>query len=225
MREYFPLIFIGALIGCFSVAFLIAYFSIKNRKEAIGFDRNMKDSEILRRLLRYAKPYWKNFLFVFVIMVLSISHEIVSPLILGYAEELIKHDFEMRSLLLCVAVYAGVLVVSMLCTYAEAVVLQKTGQKILSAIREDLFAHIESLSHAQLNTIPVGKLVTRVTNDTNAISNMFTNILVSLIKNSFIVAGVLIAMLCLNYMLTLMVLCFVPFIVLFTVIFRKNQKT
>ena len=224
MREYFPLIFIGALIGCFSVAFLIAYFSIKNRKEAIGFDRNMKDSEILRRLLRYAKPYWKNFLFVFVIMVLSISHEIVSPLILGYAEELIKHDFEMRSLLLCVAVYAGVLVVSMLCTYAEAVVLQKTGQKILSAIREDLFAHIESLSHAQLNTIPVGKLVTRVTNDTNAISNMFTNILVSLIKNSFIVAGVLIAMLCLNYMLTLMVLCFVPFIVLFTVIFRKFSR-
>ncbi|MCI6502934.1 MAG: ABC transporter ATP-binding protein/permease [Clostridia bacterium] len=224
MREYFPLIFIGALIGCFSVAFLIAYFSIKNRKEAIGFDRNMKDSEILRRLLRYAKPYWKNFLFVFVIMVLSISHEIVSPLILGYAEELIKHDFEMRSLLLCVAVYAGVLVVSMLCTYAEAVVLQKTGQKILSAIREDLFAHIESLSHAQLNTIPVGKLVTRVTNDTHAISNMFTNILVSLIKNSFIVAGVLIAMLCLNYMLTLMVLCFVPFIVLFTVIFRKFSR-
>ena len=224
MREYFPLIFIGALIGCFSVAFLIAYFSIKNRKEAIGFDRNMKDSEILRRLLRYAKPYWKNFLFVFVIMVLSISHEIVSPLILGYAEELIKHNFEMRSLLLCVAVYAGVLVVSMLCTYAEAVVLQKTGQKILSAIREDLFAHIESLSHAQLNTIPVGKLVTRVTNDTNAISNMFTNILVSLIKNSFIVAGVLIAMLCLNYMLTLMVLCFVPFIVLFTVIFRKFSR-
>ena len=224
MREYFPLIFIGALIGCFSVAFLIAYFSIKNRKEAIGFDRNMKDSEILRRLLRYAKPYWKNFLFVFVIMVLSISHEIVSPLILGYAEELIKNDFEMRSLFLCVAVYAGVLVVSMLCTYAEAVVLQKTGQKILSAIREDLFAHIESLSHAQLNTIPVGKLVTRVTNDTNAISNMFTNILVSLIKNSFIVAGVLIAMLCLNYMLTLMVLCFVPFIVLFTVIFRKFSR-
>jgi len=63
--------------------------------------------------------------------------------------------------------------------------------------------------------------VTRVTNDTAAISMMFTNIIVNLVKNFFIVIGVLVAMLCLNYMLTIMVLCFVPFIVLFTVVFRK----
>ena len=102
--------------------------------------------------------------------------------------------------------------------------LQRTGQRILSALREDLFRHIESLSHAQLNVIPVGKLVTRVTNDTNAISMMFTNILVNLIKNCFVILGVLVAMLCLNYELTLMILCFVPFIVLFTVIFRKFSR-
>ncbi|MBE5772289.1 MAG: ABC transporter ATP-binding protein, partial [Clostridiales bacterium] len=105
-----------------------------------------------------------------------------------------------------------------------AIVLQKTGQKILSSLREDIFTHIEKLSHEQLNQIPVGKLVTRVTNDTNAISMMFTNILVQLVKNVFIILGVLIAMLCLNYMLTLMVLCFVPFVVLFAFIFRKFAR-
>ncbi|MBQ8343954.1 MAG: ABC transporter ATP-binding protein, partial [Clostridia bacterium] len=61
-------------------------------------------------------------------------------------------------------------------------------------------------------------------NDTNAISMMFTNIVVNLVKNTFIIIGVLVAMLCLNYMLTLMVLCFVPFIVLFTIIFRKFSR-
>ena len=70
----------------------------------------------------------------------------------------------------------------------------------------------------------MGKLVTRVTNDTNAISMMFTNILVNMAKNVFVVVGVLAAMLMLNYALTLMVLCFVPFLVLFTVIFRKFTR-
>lgn len=78
--------------------------------------------------------------------------------------------------------------------------------------------------HEQLNEIPVGKLVTRVTNDTNAISMMFTNLLVTLTKNIFVILGILVAMLALNYELTLMVLCFVPFIVIFTVIFRKFSR-
>ena len=70
----------------------------------------------------------------------------------------------------------------------------------------------------------MGKLVTRVSNDPNAISYMFTNILITLVKNVMVVFGVLGAMLMLNYVLTLMVLCFVPFIVLFTVIFRKFSR-
>ena len=67
----------------------------------------------------------------------------------------------------------------------------------------------------------MGKLVTRVTNDPNSISYLFTNILVTLVKNTLVILGVLGAMLILNYALTLMVLCFVPFLVLFTVIFQK----
>ncbi|MBO4678818.1 MAG: ABC transporter ATP-binding protein, partial [Lachnospiraceae bacterium] len=89
---------------------------------------------------------------------------------------------------------------------------------------EDTFTHIESLSHDQLNHIPVGKLVTRVTNDTNAISMMFTNIIVNLIKNAFVIISVLAAMFSLNIELTLMVLSFAPFIVLFTIIFRKFSR-
>ena len=224
MHEFFPLLTVFGVIGAISVVLIIAYASIKDKKEAIGFDRHMKDSEILRRLLAYAKPHKWSFLLVFLLMLLSILSEILSPYIVGRTEELLRLDFAMSDLLVNVAAYAVLLAISLIATYAEAIILQRTGQKIVSAIRTDLFTHIESLSHAQLHTQPVGKLVTRVMNDTNAISLMFTDIAVNLLKNVFIALGVLLAMLLLNYALTLMVLCFAPFIVLFTVIFRKFSR-
>ncbi len=224
MREFYPLLILGGVIGVLSIIFFVAYIMMKDKKEAIGFDRNMSDGEIIKRLIFYAKPHVKSLIAVLIIMLFSISYDIISPMIVGRIEEMLKNDFEMPRLIAMVAVYGGILVVSLICTYCQAILLQATGQKIVSKIREDLFVHIESLSHAQLNAHPVGKLVTRVTNDTNAISMMFTHILVNLAKNSFIIIGVLAAMLLVNYQLTLMVLCFAPFIVLFTIIFRKFAR-
>ena len=224
MREYLPILFVGAVVGTFSLVFLIVWYLDRHRKTVPDFDRHIPDGEIIRRLMKYALPYKKEFLLVLVIMLASIAYDLASPLIIGAIEELIKDSFEPSALLRWVALYAGILIVSMVCTYFQAIILQRTGQKILSALRQDLFTHIESLSHEQLNKIPVGKLVTRVTNDTNAISMMFTNVLVNMAKNVFVVVGVLAAMLMLNYALTLMVLCFVPFLVLFTVIFRKFTR-
>ena len=224
LYDIYPLLVLGAIIGLFSIIFVVAYATMKNKKEAIGFDRNMKDSEIIVRLLRYAKPYAGQFIFVGVIMLLSIAYDIISPLLIGRIEEVLSGDFEMSMLLSYIIVYASILILSLVATYVQSLVLQKIGQKILSSLREDVFTHIESLSHGQLNAMPVGKLVTRVCNDTGAISMMFTNLIVNLVKNCFIIVGVLVAMLCLNYMLTLMVLCFVPFIVLFTIIFRKFSR-
>ena len=94
-------------------------------------------------------------------------------------------DFPLNTLFLYVAAYAAILLISMACSYLQAIILQKTGQKIISTMREELFTHIEALSHEQLNEIPVGKLVTRTTNDTNAISLMFTNLLVNLREELF----------------------------------------
>ena len=226
MKEYLPLLIAGAIIGTFSVIFIVAYALMKNKKEAIGFDRNIPDSEIVRRLLKYAKPYWKSFVLVLMVMLFSISYDIISPLLIADIQSIIKSEtgFALSDLYVRVAIYASILLVSLVSTYTQSIVLQKTGQKIISNIREDLFKHIEQLSHEQLHQIPVGKLVTRVTNDTNGVSMMFTNIIVTLVKNVFVILGVLVAMLCLNYVLTLMVLCFVPFILLFTLIFRKFSR-
>ena len=224
MANVNPLLLVGAVIGVVTALLVFAYASVKDKKGSMGFERNMADGEIVRRLIQYAKPYGGKFIIVGFLVLFSISYDIASPLIVGYIEELVVGDFTLDHLFASVAVYAGVLVFSMLSTYFQAVILQKVGQRIISDLREDLFTHIEALAHEQLNEIPVGKLVTRVTNDTNAISMMFTNLLVNLTKNAFVILGILVAMLCLNYELTLMVLCFVPFIVIFTVIFRKFSR-
>lgn len=222
--EYYPLIVVGAIVGMFAVVLVSAYLLVKDKSKPQEFERQMDDREIMGRLMRYARPYLPQFLLVGGVMLFSIAYDILSPLIVGWIEQLIVGDFEMIRLYRAVALYVAVLLVSMLCTYVQAVVLQKTGQRIISVMREDLFVKIERLSHEQLNAIPVGKLVTRVTNDTNAISMMFTNLLVNFVKNIFVIVGVFAAMLMLNYELTLMVLCFVPFIALFTVIFRRFSR-
>ena len=224
MANVNPLLLVGAVIGIVTALLVLACALVKDKKETMSFERTMNDGEILRRLAGYAKPYLAKFVVVLFLMLFSIAYDIISPLIVGALEELVSGEFELPRLFVGVAVYAGVLVFSMASTYFQAVILQRVGQRIISDLREDLFTHIESLSHEQLNEIPVGKLVTRVTNDTNAISMMFTNLLVTLTKNIFVILGILVAMLALNYELTLMVLCFVPFIVIFTVIFRKFSR-
>ena len=223
MTEYLPILIVAAIIGVFALAFLVAYGILRRRQRKSG-ERNMADREIIRRLLSYAKPFRKQFALVFVVMVISIAYDVAAPLLVGRIQGIIKGKFELPQLYRMVGVYAAVLVVSVVCTYFQSMTLQRIGQKILTKLRLDLFTHIESLSHHQLNEIPVGKLVTRVCNDTNAISMMFTNVLVTMLKNILVIAGVLAGMLMLNYALTLMVLCFVPFVVLFTVIFQKFSR-
>ncbi|MBQ2793745.1 MAG: ABC transporter ATP-binding protein [Clostridia bacterium] len=225
MPEYYPLLIMGAIIGIVTTVFIIAYAAMKDKKTAIGFDRNMKDGEIIRRILKYAKPYIWSFVAVGFLMLLTVSYDILAPILVGEIQGIIKvEDFDLSRLFSMVAVYGSILVISLVSSYFQAMLLQRTGQKILSGIRESVFTHIESLSHAQLNHIPTGKLVTRVCNDTNAISMMFTHLLVNLVKNCFVIVGVLAAMLMLNYGLTLMILCFTPFIVIFTLIFRKFSR-
>ena len=225
MNKYFPLIVTGAIIGTFTLLFSVMYAYHRSRKENKATDRTLSDREIIKRIMRYAKGHVPAFIGALFAMIVSVAYEVISPMLIGRVEETVKNDFELSSLFSLLAIYASILAVSLVCTYVQAMILQRTGQKILSKMREDVFLHVESLSHAQLNTMPVGKLVTRVTNDPEAISYMFTNILVTLAKNVMVIFGVLGAMLVLNYALTLMVLCFVPFVVFFTVVFRKFSRT
>ena len=76
MREYLPILIVGAIIGVFATLFLVAYCIVKKHKEDMtDRDRKMSDKEIITRLMRYAKPYWKNFVAVFFVMLFSAASE------------------------------------------------------------------------------------------------------------------------------------------------------
>ena len=224
MNEFLPVIIVGAVIGMLSLAFLIAYGILRSKEIAQKSERTMTDRQLIIRLLSYAKPYWKDFIIVFTVMLISVVYDVVSPLLLGEVVDMIKEEFAISELMKMVGIYAGILIVSMVSMYIQTMILQKTGQKILSNLRQDVFTHIEKLSHEQLNNIPVGKLVSRTCNDTNALSMLFTNVLVTMVKNMMVLVGVVGAMLVKNYAMTLVLLCFVPFVVLFTFVFQKFSR-
>mgnify|MGYP004633079887 FL=1 len=221
-----PIIYVFAILLVFTLVFFIAFLMIKDKKEAFGFERNMKDSEIIKRLFVYGKKHIKAFTIALIIMLISISSDIFLPIITGKIINILQQEegFMFSQLLNIVILYATILICSLICSYIQTILLQKTGQKIISDIREDLFIKIEYLSANQLNHIPVGKLVTRVTYDTNAVSMMFTSLFVNLIKNICLIIGFSLAMIIINVKLALIVFCFVPFIVIFTIIFRKFSR-
>ena len=90
MYEYFPLLVIGAIIATFSIAFIIAFALMKDKKEAIGFDRNMKDGEILKRLLPYVMRQKKRFILALALVLISTVYSIAAPALLGLAIDTIQ---------------------------------------------------------------------------------------------------------------------------------------
>lgn len=108
--------------------------------------------------------------------------------------------------------------------YIQIYILQYTGQKIIYEIRQKLFNHIESLSLSFFDKNPVGRLVTRVTNDTETLNEMYTGVIVNLFKDVFLLSGILIVMFLLNVKLALIVLCSLPFVIAAAVIFKKYDR-
>lgn len=223
MYEYSPILLLAAIVGLLTVFLLIAYRQYKKTQKKL-YERQMSDRELIQRLLRYAKDYWPLFLLALVVMVISVAHDVISPLLVGRVQEILVGEFALSQIYSIVAVYFGILLVSMVCTYLQALILQSVGQRILSRLRQDVYDHAQRLSHNQLNHIPVGKLVTRIVHDPGGVSMLFTNILVTLVKNIMVVVAVVVAMLMLNYLLTLVMLSLMPFMVLLAFVFRKYSR-
>ena len=224
MYNYYPVLVVGAVLGLITVLMFVGWSALKKYVETRG-ERTMTDRAILRRLAAYAKPHIGTFIFVGALMLVSIVYTVIGPYVIGEIEELIKGEFAVTDLIWRVTTYALIMIVSLASSYVQSIILQKTGQKIVSKIREDTFTHIESLSHGQLTEQPVGKLVTRVSNDAESVSRLFTNVVINLFKNVFIIIGITAAMFALHYALALVVMCFAPFIVIFTALFRRFART
>lgn len=115
-------------------------------------------------------------------------------------------------------------ILAFIINYIQIYMLQFTGQKIIFNIREQLFKHIESLNLSFFDKTPVGKLVTRLTNDVQTLNEMYTGVLIYLIKDIFMLSGILIAMLLLNVKLALISLITMPIIFITAILFKKYDR-
>ena len=195
-------------------------------KELDNEIRTMKDSEILKRTFQYIKPHIPKFLLSFLLMLIFIGVQSYVPILFGNvtAKILNPAGFTMNSIIVMALGYFGCVVGSLIFVYLNTMLLQKVGQKIVFTLRQEVFTHIESLSIAQINSTPVGKFVTRVTSDTSAVNDLYTNILVNLLKNAISVIVYAVMMFILDWRIASFIMIFVPIVALLSFIFRKYSR-
>lgn len=207
------------------------------------------EGNALLRMLSYVKPHWKP-MALCLLMVLCITLlELYKPILIGNAidqyitqeapvegMELVipedatqeeadalitaNQDARFLGILRAAGLYLAVLLALFLLNRTNMVLLQKTGQNIIYDIRNQVFAHVESLTMRFFDTTPVGKIVTRVTNDVESINDLYANILVNLFKNAAKVIGLMAVMLSLNVRMALYSFILLPAVAVLTVVFR-----
>ncbi len=196
---------------------------MKNRKLS-SIEENLQ-GPVLSRLLKYAAPYWWQFV-ICLLLVLGITViEIYRPILTGKAIDLFSVSADFSEIALLSVQYIIVLVLGFLFNFLNTWILQLTGQTIIYNIRQEVFEHIHKLSMRFFDITPVGKIVTRVTNDVEALNEMYTQILVRLIKNIAKIIGLMVVMFVLNAKLALLALCLMPLIVVLTIVFKSISKT
>ncbi len=188
---------------------------------------------LFKRTMHYVKPELLSFILAFLVLIINVVLDLYLPIILsGIIDKLQLDEINWNYILGQVFIYFGISAGNMLFIYVESMLLQKTGQRIVLKLREDVFTHIIEMSLNQFNEMPVGSLVTRVANYTQSMSDLFTNLLVNVLKNIIYIVGVYSFMLYLNIQMSLFALIPV-FIVAVTSflfskvvgnIFRKERK-
>jgi len=188
-------------------------------------NRLYTDREIVKRMLVYVKPYLLQLAIALALVFVLVGLDLIGPLFLARVlDELGKATIDFTMILGIVGLYVVVLVVNAFLSYQQSLLLQKTGQKIIFNIRRDVFEHVEGLSIAQFNRVPIGKLVTRVTSDTDTLNSMYTDVLINALRSIMTVVGVFVIMFTQNARLTLLISAVVPFVILASVFFRYFSR-
>ncbi len=172
-------------------------------------------------LLKYTKGNLGYYVIGLLLMIFVVVCDLITPIITSTSLKYLGEDVIDFSKILNLFIIGVILMaLQAIARYIQTMVLNYAGHKITLNIRDVVLCHIQSLSHEQLNSVPVGKYVTRVTSDVNVLWDMYTNVLLTVLSNVFTIVGVFIAMFMLNVEMTLILLIIVPFIATFTFIFR-----
>jgi ATP-binding cassette subfamily B multidrug efflux pump len=199
------------------------------------------DSRLMARLLKYLRPYRWQVAIALVSILLKSFADVLGPYLTKVAIDrylapkgaatatssgiwnwLSPHAI--TGIAQIAAIYVGLLVCTFLLEFLQTYYMQWTGQKVMFDLRRQIFRHLQRLHVAFFDKNPVGRLVTRVTTDVDALNEMFTSGVVSIFEDLFVLFGILGVMLCMNWKLALITFAVLPFIVVATKIFRDKVR-
>lgn len=186
-------------------------------------ESNYKGNAMLR-LLRYMKPYIGWVLICLALVLALTAIDLYRPMLIGDAIDLFAAEGDYNVIIETAIKYGIVLVLSLIFNVTQTWLLQKTGQSIIHTVRKELYTHIQSLSCRYFDLTPVGKLVTRVTNDVEALNEMYSGILVRLFRNIIKIIGLAIVMLLMDWKLALYSFILLPVVGIMSVVFRKFAR-
>lgn len=176
------------------------------------------------RLIAYMKPYAHWVIFALLLVLGLTSFDLYRPMLVGDAIDTFGANGDYDVIIATAIKYAVVLALSFAFNIAQTWILQKTGQNIILQIRKDLYRHIQSLGSRYFDITPVGKLVTRVTNDVEALNEMYSGILVQLFRNIVKIVGLAGVMLVLDVRLAAISFVLMPLVIGLTVLCQKIAR-
>ena len=185
-------------------------------------EMNKKSSTM--RLIAYMKPYAHWVIFALLLVLGLTSFDLYRPMLVGDAIDTFGANGDYDVIIATAIKYAVVLALSFVFNIAQTWILQKTGQNIILQIRKDLYRHIQSLGSRYFDITPVGKLVTRVTNDVEPLNEMYSGILVQLFRNIVKIVGLAGVMLVLDVRLAAISFVLMPLVIGLTVLCQKIAR-
>ena len=193
--------------------------------EALKGDKKLPLSVLIKRTLKYIKPEKNSFILALVLVFLNVFLDSISPLFVSkITDELVEVNINIKFVLTLCLLSLLVSVFNQLFLYIESMVLQKCGQRIIYRLRKEIFEHIENMSLNQFNEMPVGSLVTRVTSYTANMSDLFTGVLVRILKDLASLVGVYVIMIFISPSLSASMLGVIVIVFIISFIFSKKVK-
>jgi len=188
-----------------------------------------QDWKVIQRFYAYLKPHLWTFIVAFILMVVATLTGMILPLASGLAiDRMVDPNSTLDEKVWTIIIGTIVLLItsgiSTYLSYVQNLILQKIGQEITHDIRLQVYDHITTLSIGQINEVPVGKLVTRATNDPANISDMFTNTLVNVIRSVLSMLIIIVILFWINPFMTFIMLLVIPLILLSSQIYRQYAK-
>ncbi|MCD4839549.1 ABC transporter ATP-binding protein/permease [Neobacillus sedimentimangrovi] len=179
--------------------------------------------KVLFRLLSYTKPHKKRLVMAFLLLLMTTILEIVLPILVKIFidDYLTPGNLEFQPLLLLGILYMGIQVVKALLLFFQLVKFQEIALLIIQQLRIDVFSKVQALGLKYFDKTPAGSIVSRVTNDTEAIKDMFVTVLATFIQSGFLLSGIFVAMFLLNVKLALFCVVLIPILIFVIRLYRK----